>query len=725
MSTLTPTTTISEMTEGAEPEQVQFEKAVAKVITEKQEQFGDARKASSLMVKANISYLSGHQNIAIVNGSIVPLPSEYETEVTMNRILPAVTNDIAVGTKSEPTYECIPNSSDENDKRTALMCTPLIKHLQRINGKDLKRKAAILWFDLAGVSWRKVWVDPTHNIGQDPETGQAIFGPEVMVDLVPNHELVMDTRVKDVHKHKWMIHVTPKTISDIAGEYGEEIASLIPKKDYRDLDSDLSEYEVEIMGDFINTSNVMLPNDNHGVNEEGFPRDKQVERLEYWQKPTAEMPSGVFAVMVGNVLIHAGPYPIEAYPHGELPFIGASPLQLDGVTQQSVSRISQARPIQRYYNKFLSMIADNLDAMGNSVIFSHSSNELTYSKLSNKASNIIEFSGLQKPVRESGIQVPSAIFAFVEKLEQMMDEIFAFHEPSRGIRPTGVDSAKGLQLLQDADFTQLAPVVKALDESDEKLVYQAVTCQMANYGNRIVALLGDDMLWTQYDIKPEELTGKVSITIRTGSSMPMNKAVEADKAYTVWQSGLLGDPNDPQVRQWTLSRMDLGNIELITKMHAKQVNYAKKEFAVGIAQARQMPPIPGGMDQEQIAAWLAPWVFIPPVTPIDNHSVHIVEHQEDILSFHMEAMGSGNIALESVLQVMKLHLGDHLAIVSQQQQAQQMQAMQAEAFTKGNTLEQIKAKQLADLLSVMVDEKKVELDYKAKMATANNSTGAK
>jgi hypothetical protein len=365
------------------------------------------------------------------------------------------------------------------------------------------------------------------------------------------------------------------------------------------------------------------------------------------------------------------------------------------------------------------MIADNLDAMGNSVIFSHSSNELTYSKLSNKASNIIQFSGLQKPVRESGIQVPSAIFAFVEKLERMMDEIFAFHEPSRGVRPTGVDSAKGLQLLQDADFTQLAPVVKALDASDERLVYQAVVCQMANYGPRVLTLLGDDMQWVQYDIKPEELMGHVSITIRTGSSMPMNKAIEADKTFGVWQSGLLGDPNDPQIRQFVLNRMELGNIEQITQINAKQVNFARKEFAVGIQQARQMPPMPMGMDEAGIAAWLAPFVYIPPVTPIDNHQIHIQEHQQDIMNYHMEAMGSGNAALQAVLDLMKMHWQDHINIVQQQQQAQMQAQIQGEAFTKGNTMEQIMAKQLSKLLDVQVSEKQAMLQYEAAKLNAN------
>jgi hypothetical protein len=245
---------------------------------------------------------------------------------------------------------------------------------------------------------------------------------------------------------------------------------------------------------------------------------------------------------------------------------------------------------------------------------------------------------------------------------------------------------------------------------------------MANYGNRTIALLGDDMQWVQYNIKPEELIGKVSITIRTGSSMPMNKAVEASKAFEVWQTGLLGDPNDPSVRAWTLNQMDLGNIELITQINSKQINYARKEFAVAMEQAKQMPPMPQGLNEDQMNAWILPFVYVPPVTPIDNHHAHIEEHKMDILGSQMEVMASGNAAVQSVHQAMKMHLMDHINLIQMQQQAQQQAAMEAEAYTKGNTKDQILAKQFADILKVQMEGLKAEMEDKTKRLTAGRSS---
>ena len=119
--TISTAISIRQLDPNATPEEKAFDEAMAKMIDQKIEQFGDARKSTNLMVKANVAYLSGEQNIGVVNNHIVPLPSKYNTSVIMNRILPAVTNDIAVGTKSAPTYDIIPNTTDENDKKTAML----------------------------------------------------------------------------------------------------------------------------------------------------------------------------------------------------------------------------------------------------------------------------------------------------------------------------------------------------------------------------------------------------------------------------------------------------------------------------------------------------------------------------------------------------------------------------------------------------------------------------
>jgi hypothetical protein len=324
--------------------------------------------------------------------------------------------------------------------------------------------------------------------------------------------------------------------------------------------------------------------------------------------------------------------------------------------------------------------------------------------MDNHVANVITYDGITKPHREPGVQVPSAIFAFVEKLEQMMDEIFAFHEPSRGLRPTGVDSAKGLQLLQDADMTQIAPVIKALDDGDERIVYQALALQMANYGQRTIAIAGDDNEWLHYDIDSKEFLGHISVSVRTGSSLPLNRAVEADKTFNLYQSGLLGPLQDPTVMHYVLNRMDLGNIDLITQKNAKQVNMARKEFAIAMQMAKEMPPIPEGANAEEIEQWITPYIYVPTITPLDNHGIHIQEHSEDILNVYYEfSMPTASPALQITLAGMMDHRQMHMDMAQQTAMMVRSQAMEAAAYEKGNTENQILLKQAAKLAEIKSD----------------------
>jgi hypothetical protein len=227
---------------------------------------------------------------------------------------------------------------------------------------------------------------------------------------------------------------------------------------------------------------------------------------------------------------------------------------------------------------------------------------------------------------------------------------------------------------------------------------------MANYGDRTIAIAGDDMQWIHYDISKEEFLGHISVSVRTGSSLPLNRAVEADKTYNVWQSGLLGPQQDPAVMQYVLNRMDLGNIDLITQKNAKQVNMARKEFAISMSMAREMPPIPEGANAQEIEQWITPYIFVPTLTPLDNHGIHIQEHQDDILNVYYEfSMPTASPALQLCLAGMLDHWKMHIDMAQQSAMMARSQAMEAAAYEKGNTENQILLKQAAKLAEIKSD----------------------
>ena len=689
-------------------------RAATKEIIEKRVRgFNQHRRSRLLTIKANAAYLCGQQNIQVVNNTIQPLPSQYATESVCNQILPAVTNDVSIATRQQAVFDIIPAGTDDDDKATAIACSKIWPYIQRVNPYNLCREAVILWYDLDGVGWRKVYWDPYAKInGINPpasnpnhnpafEEGGAIYEGEVKIRHVPNNRVIYDWRKKSLKDLDWIIHADTITVDAAKQLYGPEILNQIDPALLQKASSRKDEFEVSVMGQFTELSKTLTSGSSTPDDGNMLEDDKVLDYYEYWHRPTKSMPTGAYAVMIGDAVVEDGPYPIEQYPHQELPLVEADPLAFEGLTVGSASRISQARPLQREYNRLRSLIADSIDSMGNSVFMAQRGSKLNYKKIANMNGNFIEYDGPGKPTREPGVQIPGSFFAYMQDVKRGIDDIFAFHDPSKGIQPRGGPrSAIGLQTLQAANYTQLTPIMAALEASDERIVNQALSLAVANYNEKLMSIVGSDHNWAVEKIDREQLKGKINVIVRRSSSMPYDKEQAANKAFQVWQSGLLGDPNDPQVRIFTLKQMDLGNIDGILQATSKQTNFAKKEFMSAEAYLKKMPPLDPNSSVDEIQAHLEQYIYMPPPNPFDDHHIHISEHREYILDNYWKFIGMDAPQFKILMQAMIAHTSAHEQMLSMGQQQQMQSQMMAEAFGKGNTPQQILLKQTAALKAI-------------------------
>lgn len=681
--------TISEPVTSATESQDANE-VMREIIRKKIKAFNPYRRSRMLEIKANIAYLCGHQNIQVRNGQIEPLQSPYATAVVANKIWPAVMNDIAVATKAAPKFDVVPSGTDEDDKATAKAGEKILPYLQRVNDPHLHRRSVILWYDIAGVGWRKTYWKPNAKLlgynplpeqeGNNPDIGpmEPLFRGEVTVEHTPNPELVFDWRQKNLHNLKWIIQHKTITLAEVKSLLGSDVADSIPEKALQTKPEE--SFETEIMGDFSRLSKSLVAA-TPKPNESDLTRlDKHIDYYEFWHVPDKNMPQGAFAVGLGDiekssdfVLPVNGPYPKEQYPHEEIPFTPADPVSLDGISIGSVPRISLARPLQKEYNQIRSLILDDIDGMGNSVVFVPRGANVDRKKVTNLPGNYVEYDGPFKPQREPGVQIPAALFVHLENVRKDIDEIFAFHEPSKGIMPEGGPrSAIGLQTLQEADITQLSPVIRALDEADERVAHQALCLAIANYDERLIQIVGKDNQWVLQKISPDELKGKINVIVRTGSSLPLNKTLEQDKIVNAWQLGLLGNPENPAVKQMVLKGLDLGSMDQVLQDNAKHINIAQREFLMAEKLVMQMPEIPQGASENEIEALLSQYLYIPAPNDFDEDYVHLQEHSNFLLDKYWEYMASGQPVLQALAESMRAHNNLH----AQRIQAQQILLLQ-------------------------------------------------
>lgn len=697
---------------GMEAQMDEREKFLIDLLESKIDAFAPFNMAKHIEIKANIAYLMGFQDIQEVNGQIVPLPVPYACKVTSNKILPAVQNDIAVSTKVPPIFDIVPAGTDQDDRATAIVSEKLFQYIKRKNGGNLARDAAVLWYDISGVGWRKVyWNSRAEVLGINPPQydkygmpnpdhvpglpeGAPITEGEVMIDVVPTTDLIYDNRVKDLTKLDWIIHAKPVTLRWIADTFGKEFAMSI--KGSRPSDNFARNgFESRFLVDFQQFSQMHTSHPTNMDDSKIKDADKVYDYYEMWHRPTSSMPTGMYVVMIGGRIAYDGPYPVDIYPHKKLPFIPANPIPLKGIAPGSISRVTQARPLQREYNEIRSLILDNTSAMGNARILVPRGCELDYKRITNTPASYIEYSGSRAPRFESGNPLPNSLFQHLLEIRRDLNEIFAFHEPSKGQMPTGgPKSAKGLGMLQNADYTQLGPIINNFEQAEEEIVYQAVTLGITNYKNKLINIVGDDHQWTVNQIDAEQLNGRINVIVKLSSSLPIDKENEAIKAFGVWQSGLLGDPNDPELKMYTIQQMQLGNADNILQRYTKQQNFAMKEFVNALETAKAIPPVDSTLSEAELEAYIKQNVFVPDINMFDDDSVHIFYHNQFLMDNYYKLLATGNAVHRYLIRLLQQHIVAHqLRLQSVQEQQFQRQLM-SEAFVKGNTMDQLLLKKL-------------------------------
>lgn len=693
------------------PEQNEMIQHIANVMRKRIESFNPHRREILVEIKANIAYLVGEQDIELIGDNIVSTPRERIFGAVVNVILPAVQKDMAVATSRPPAFDIVPGGNDDDDKATAIVCKKAYKHLQRMVGKDLKRGEAVLWYDISGVGWRKTFWNPNATVkGVNPpsfdengqkipshipelEVGAAIVEGEVEIVPIPTSQLIYDYRLDDLTKLPWIIHAKKVRSSWVLSTFGPEIHTRLSSQITRD-SSDEKQFETNILNRFTelfdNENQRMVTTKLFDAANVQLKADHEIDYYEYWHIPTASNPTGAYSIMLGTQVVSHHPFPIEQYPHGELPFTPVNPMCVTGATSGGICRISQARPLQRKINRLAAQLDENIDVMGNAIIFTPSSAKLKFKTLDNHAGNIIEYDGpMNKPHRESGVPMNPQAFSHIQFYKNALDEIFAFHGAMKGQPPKNVDSGKGIQALQQSDIEHLGPIVEAFEEGDQRVLYQALVLMAANYQKgRMVNVVGTDYEWALYEWDPAQLQGKFNVIVKHRSSMPLDRDATAQQSFNLWQSGLLGDPQDPSLRVWVMDQMELGNKEAILQKHSKHKNFAMKEFSMALENLKTIQ-VPEGITKEGLAQLVAQYTFVPSINPFDDHMIHIEYHSEYLLDKYWKFKSTGNPLYIELLNNMGLHTAQHQQIVMERQAAAEQKALMREMLVKGKTPQQI------------------------------------
>jgi len=655
------------------------DEAIKEVMRSRIRTFNPFRRTRIVEWNANIAYLCGHQYIGLLGGHIVERQkkdlSPFAT--TVNKIAPAVRHDVALGTKIPPKFDVVPDTTDKDDRATAIAGEKMASYLRRLNNFDAQRAKIILWYDIAAIAWRKQYWNPNYRvIGHNPEpeqtghnpemeAGAPIYQGEAITEFTPTNELIYDWR-QNTGKMSWMIHARPMTLADIKINYLPEKVALLPDSVFLDPNNEQSEFEIKLFSEFAqfqeNTVGQKVKTDTSEMGQ----NERRAMVYELWQVRDGNWPLGAYAVMIGlddGVVMENKPYPIEQYPHGEVPFTGYDMMLPDSAVAGTASRISQARPLQDELNDIRTLIRENTCTLGSGLWKVPRDGEINIKRLDNGPGLFVEYDGPYEPHREAGVPVSGQLFLYSQTIVNDINDIFSFPQVAQGKRPVGgPKSGVGVALLQEAAQTQHYPIIVEMDKKDEKAMNQLLSVAFANYRERTFNIIGKDNEWTMFEFKPDSFTGKFNVQVRAGSSMPISRAIERDLALGLLREGVLGNPQDPTTRKRVLETIDIGGLDKVLKENNKDVNFAKKEFQVPVQQYQQMVQQAGEPSEEILSQ-----IYLPAVNPFDNHEVHVIEHKEDLLDKFFEYLGTGDPGMIMIAQAMQAHWMQHSEILAEQQ----------------------------------------------------------
>ena len=659
--------------------------SVRRIMRSRVKTFNPFRRTHIIEWNINIAYLLGHQYIGLRGGHLVRVKNVSPFAVTANKIGPAVRHDIAVATKVSPQFDVVPDTTDTNDRATAIAGNQMVDYLQRLNDFNGQRAKIMAWYDIAGIGWRKQYWDPFYKvIGNNPEpdeeghneqlpVGEPIYQGEAISEHTPTNEMIYDWR-QNLNRLPWAIHAKPMTLGEARVRWGDK-ANEIQESAFLTPDG-YNEFEVQLFNEFAQFVNQTGTGKPKMDPEELSKEDRLFIAYEMWQVRDRNYPLGVYSVMAGDEdsapIMENKPYPIQMYPHGEVPFTAYDLMSFDKAVTGSSSKISQARLLQVELNDLRTLIQENIATLGGGLWKVPRESKISITRMSDGVGLMVEYDGAYPPHREPGISISGDVFAYAAKITEDLNDIFAFPQVSQGKRPAGgPKSGIGIEILIEQGLTQHSPSILQMERKDENAMNQLLSIAFANYNKRMLSIVGKDNEWTLFEYDPQSYQNKVNVRVRAGSSLPVSKAFERQLAVTLGQGGFLGPPQSPQVRKRILQVMDIGGLDTLLKDEAKDVNFARKEFSVPILIYQQHVQQNGPLDFNALSKeQIAQIIYVPPVNMFDNHDVHIIEHQSTLVAKYYEWLETGDPGMAILANAFRDHWQLHSQILAEQQYQQ-------------------------------------------------------
>lgn len=631
-------------------------------VKELDDLFGKARQGRRRMDPVwylNLSYFQGNQWVAW-NGNALYRPVLRRDRITYvdNRILPAVRTEVAKLTKTRPVFTVSPTTSDEEDMQAAELGEQLMRYLwKHLNLTELTTKG-LLWSRICGAGFFKVFWDPSLGDGTDcvagPD-GKLISDPagkpyraDQVNPVALSQQLGVPISKKRVNQGDIRVEVRspfqmfPDPLADSFSE-----AEWLIEQSVKSVESVRQRYGVDVEPDA--SANPGLVESSIGGSSTSSYRGVRVR--EYWHRPGVDHPNGCRVVWCKNKELFRDENPFDAWP-----YVMLSAIPVPGRLWPTCVT-EQLRPLNDELNKVKSQIAENRNRVGNPTVIANI-NAIIGNKDDFVSSLTIpggvawtqDMGSPNQPISYlQGPPLPQYVIDEIARIEEAIQQISGQHEVSSASVPPGVTAASAINLLLEADDTQLGPAVTD-HETNLGVLGQKTLKLAARYytDERTIRLAGDNGMWQIVPFRGAMLRDNTHVEVQAGSAFPQSKAAKQaamqDLLTFFVQSG--NPPHGRQLAQF-LKDWEVGGADRLIEDYTLDETQAMRENIL----MQQDVPVP--------------------INDYDNDQAHVDAHQDEQKGPQYASWNP------NAKQIIDAHVAAHKQRLASQQAAQmQLEAQQ-------------------------------------------------
>lgn len=562
-----------------------------KIIAEVNKKFMDwreQRRPHELTWFTSKAFSSGQQNFnqhPLMSNKILPdvQDSSFRSKPTINRIFPKARARFAKFTKSRPQPFVIPFTTERRDKLNARATQRALDYFWEKAKLEVRYREVLLWARDAHkgflwISWNPNKLAPVrtkNEIGEDVITDAQVGDIEVESGS-PFEVLPSDIRIARTADQPEIMRIKARDVEEVKQRYQSFLSEEDLAKIKADAGtSDLFQYERQIATLNARAFGMTAPlaedkeNQTHVVVKELFTR------------PSVRYPNGRYVVVAGDVLLRYQeklPYdfadmdnPYPAIEFVDLPTVG----QFWGTTV-----VEQLVPIQRAYNKIRQKLDLHLHKMVHNKWFVPKQAQLPEGSLTNDVDEVVEYNyipGMPEPHQSQSVPLSSDVWRAIQIYKEEIDDVsqvFPAAEGKVGKETSGFHA----NLLQEAVDEIMTPEARGHEMAIEDLALKIRRLMKQGYNTpRLISIAGRNRQPEVMEFHSGQIDEHAAIKVQVGSGLSGFKAARINQLVELYKEGLLGDPNDPEVKRRTLSMMDMGGTEEAQEQAARHEELARLE----------------------------------------------------------------------------------------------------------------------------------------------------